>query len=143
VPKQAQTMVSAWVRTIFAQPDQTKTRAELRRVAAERFPEAAALLAEGQEDILAYMRFPHEHWKQIASTNPLERLNRDMARRADVVGIFPNRAAARRLVGAVWMEHNDEWAAFPRRYFSQTSMAKLEAGAHAPEALRDLQRQLA
>ncbi|POB09388.1 IS256 family transposase [Sulfobacillus sp. hq2] len=146
VPKQAQTMVSALVRTIFAQPDQPKAREELGRVAdhlAERFPQAAALLADAEDEVLAYMGFPHEHWKQMASTNPLERLNREIGRRADVVGIFPNRAAALRLVGAVLMEYNDEWAAFPRRYFSQTSMAKLEAGADAPEELRDSQMQLA
>ena len=146
VPKQAQTMVSALVRTIFAQPDQTTARAELKRVAEhleERFPRAAALLAEAQDDILAYMGFPHEHWKQIASTNPLERLNREIGRRADVVGIFPNRDAALRLVGAVLMEYNDEWAAFPRRYFSQTSMEKLQAGASAPEEWSKARMQLA
>jgi transposase-like protein len=81
------------------------------------------------------MGFPHEHWKPIASTNPLERLNREIGRRADVVGIFPNRDAALRLVGAVLMEYSDEWAAFPRRYFSQTSMEKLRAGADAPDQL--------
>ena len=146
VPKQAQTMVSALVRTIFAQPDQPKAREELGRVAdhlAERFPKAAALLADAEDDVLAYMGFPHEHWKQIASTNPLERLNREIGRRADVVGIFPNRAAALRLVGAVLMEYSDEWAAFPRRDFSQTSMAKLETGANTPDELRDSQMQLA
>ncbi|PSR37394.1 MAG: hypothetical protein C7B44_04070 [Sulfobacillus thermosulfidooxidans] len=146
IPKKAQTMVSARVRTIFAQPDQDTARAELGRVAdhlAERFPKASALPSDAEPDILAYMSFPSEHWKPMASTNPLERLNRDMGRRADVVGIFPNRAAALRLVGAVWMEYNDEWAALPRRYFRHTSMAKLETGANAPDELRDTQRQLA
>jgi transposase-like protein len=146
VPKQAQTMVSALVRTIFAQPDQAQARTELGRVVEsleERFPKAAALLADAQEDILAYMGFPHEHWKPMASTNPLERLNREIGRRADVVGIFPNRAAALRLVGAVLMEYSDEWAAFPRRYFSQTSMEKIKAGAAAPDALQESQMQLA
>ena len=146
IPKSAQTMVSALVRTIFAQPDQDKARAELRRVAdnlEERFPKAAALLAEAEDDIVAYMRFPTEHWKQIASTNPLERLNREIGRRTDVVGIFPNRAAALRLVGAVLMEYNDEWAAFPRRYFSQTSMEKLQSDAGASEPLPEGHKQLA
>ena len=107
VPKHAQTMVSALVRTIFAQPDLHTARAELARVVdhlESRFPKAARLLADAQDDILAYMGFPHEHGKQIASTNPLERLNREIGRRADVVGIFPHQAAARRLVGAVLME---------------------------------------
>lgn len=138
VPKHAQTMVSALVRTIFAQPDPDTARAELVRVVDSletRFPKVARILADAQDDMLAYMRFPHEHWKQIASTNPLERLNREIGRRADVVGIFPNPAAALRLVGAVLMEYSDEWAAFPRRYFSQTSMEKLHPGADAPERL--------
>ncbi len=146
VPKPAQTMVSALVRTIFAQPDQDKARAELRRVAdnlEECFPKAAALLAEAEEDILAYMRFPAEHWEPMASTNLLERLNREIGRRTDVVGIFPNRAAALRLVGAVLMEYNDEWAAFPRRYFSHTSMEKLRSDADASESLPEGHKQLA
>lgn len=71
------------------------------------------------------MAFPPEHWRQIYSTNPLERLNKEIGRRTDVVGIFPNRKALVRLAGAVLQEQSDEWAATPRRYFSQASMAKL------------------
>jgi putative transposase len=128
VPRSAQSMVAALVRTIFAQPDQEAARQQLRQVATtlrDRFPQAAELLEEAEEDVLAYMVFPREHWRQIASTNPLERLNREIGRRADVVGIFPNDAAAIRLLGAVLAEQQDEWAAAPRRTFSQESMAKL------------------
>jgi putative transposase len=80
------------------------------------------MLHSAAEDILAYMSFPAEHWRQIHSTNPLERLNREIGRRADVVAIFPNRNSALRLIGAVLAEQNDEWAAATRRYFSQESM---------------------
>ncbi len=106
------------------------------------YTQGGGLLAEAEEDILAYMRFPAEHWKPMASTNPLER-NREIGRRTDVVGIFPNRAAALRLVGAVLMEYNDEWAAFPRRYFSHTSMEKLRSDADASESLPEGHKQLA
>jgi len=128
VPKSAQAMVAALVRTIFVQPDKPTALVELNKVAEtlhRRFPQAANALRDMAEDLLAYMSFPPEHWRQIYSTNPLERLNREIGRRADVVGIFPNRAAALRLVGAVLMEQSDEWIAAPRRYFSQESMAKL------------------
>jgi putative transposase len=128
VPKSAQSMVAALVRTIFAQPDQQAARLQLVRVAenlGSRFARAAQLLLEAQEDILAYMAFPAEHARQLHSTNPLERLNREIGRRADVVGIFPNTAAVIRLAGAVLMEQQDEWSAATRRYFSQESMRKL------------------
>lgn len=128
VPKAMQAMVAALVRTIFVQPDLVAARAQLVKVAEsleKRFPRAAELLRDAQDDILAYMAFPYEHWRQIYSTNPLERLNKEIGRRTDVVGIFPNRKALIRLAGAVLQEQSDEWAAAPRRYFSQTSMAKL------------------
>lgn len=94
-------------RTIFAQPDRGSAREQLKRVADSletRFPRVAALLYQAQEDVLAYMAFPTEHHRQIRSTNPLERLNKELKRRADVVGIFPNQAAAVRLMGAVLAE---------------------------------------
>jgi len=128
VPKGMQQMVAALVRTIFAQPDQVSAKAQLRKVAENleaRFPKVAEMLLEAEEDILAYMTFPSEHWRQIHSTNPLERLNREIGRRTEVVGIFPNRQSLIRLVGAVAQEQQDEWDVASRRYFSQESMAKL------------------
>lgn len=128
VPKSAQPMVAALVRTIFAQPDKASAHAQLAAVAANlagRFPKAAQLLLKAEEDILAYLAFPAEHRRQLHSTNPLERLNREIGRRTDVVGIFPNRAAVIRLAGAVLQEQHDEWTAASRRYFSQESMSKL------------------
>lgn len=127
VPRAAQQMVAAYIRTIFAQPDQETARAQLKQVGASmegRFPKVAQMLYECEEDILAYMAFPKEHHRQIHSTNPLERLNKEIKRRADVVGIFPNDDSALRLLGAVMMEQNDEWIVL-RRYFSQGSMNKL------------------
>jgi transposase-like protein len=127
VPKAAQPMVAATLRTIFAQPDQAgaaETIARIGRLFERRFPKLVALLQEAEVDILAYHRFPLEHRRQIWSTNALERLNREVGRRCDVVGIFPNRPALLRLVGAVLEEQNDEWAV-GRRYFSQESMHKL------------------
>ncbi len=137
VPKSAQAMVAALIRTVFAQPDMDMARRQLRQVAetvSKRFPRCAQLIEEAEEDVLAYMRFPREHWRQIHSTNPLERLNKEIKRRADVVGIFPDRASVCRLVGALLAEQNDEWAT-GRRYFSQESMAKLKP---APEQVQAL-----
>ena len=127
VHKSAQPMVAATVRTIFAQPNQEEARRQLARVAEGlqgRFPRVSEMLLETEEEILAYMAFPTEHWRQIHSTNPLERLNKEIKRRADVVGIFPNHESVIRLVGAVLAEQHDEWAV-GRRYFSQESMKKL------------------
>ena len=136
VPKSAQQMVAALVRTIFAQPDKRAAHEQLAHVVGslrERFPKAAELLEEAEEDILAYMAFPSEHWRQLHSTNPLERLMREIGRRTDVVGIFPNRPSLIRLAGAVLMEQQDEWAVTPRRYFSQESMRKLYQRNELPE----------
>lgn len=141
VPKSAQAMVAALVRTIFVQPDLDSARAQLAAVAdslERRFPRAAQLLRDAQEDVLAHMAFPVEHRRQLHSTNPLERLHKEIGRRTDVVGIFPNRPALIRLAGAILQEQHDEWTAAPRRYFSKESMAKLyqkSAGSHAIELL--------
>jgi transposase-like protein len=139
VPKSAAEMVAATIRTVFAQPDAAGAREAWRRVADSlrgRFPRAAALLDEAEDDVLAYAAFPREHWRQIWSNNPLERLNREIKRRGDVVGIFPNEAAVIRLVGAVLAEQHDEWQVC-RRYFSAESLAKLtkEVRAEPPTAL--------
>jgi putative transposase len=126
VPKSAQTMVATLVRTIFAQPDTASVWAQHVRVVdqlTERFPAAAQLLADAGADVLAFTAFPKEHWKQIWSNNPQERLNKELRRRTDVVGIFPNRAAVIRLVGAVLAEQHDEWAVV-RRYMSSETLAK-------------------
>ena len=127
VSRDAQPMVAALVRTIFFQPDASSARTQLAKVAdglKPRFPRAAALLEEAEEDILAYMAFPQEHWRQIHSTNPLGRLHKEIKRRTNVVGIFPNRTSLLRLVSAVLDEAQEEWVA-QRRYFSRESMRKL------------------
>ena len=124
VPKSAQGFVATMVRTIFAQPDAATVREQHGRIVAQldvRFPEAAALLDEAGPDLLAFASFPKEHWRQVWSNNSLERLNREIRRRSDVIGIFPNRPAIIRLVGAVLAEQNDEWAV-ARRYMSAESI---------------------
>ena len=127
VPKAAQEMVAATIRTVFAQPDPATAREAWRKVADSlrgRFPRVATLMDEAEDDVLAYTAFPREHWRQIWSNNPLERLNKEVKRRTDVVGIFPSQAAVIRLVGAVLSEQHDEWQVC-RRYFSAESLAKL------------------
>ena len=126
VPKSAQAMVATLVRTIFAQPDAASTWTQQARVVAqlqEKFPDAADHLTDAAPDVLAYTGFPKEHWRQIWSNNPQERLNKELRRRTDVVGIFPNREAVIRLVGAVLAEQHDEWA-IARRYMSADSLTK-------------------
>jgi len=136
VPKSAQSLVATLVRTIFAQPDAELTRAQHARVVEQlepRWPEAARLLADGVEDLLAFTALPKEHWRQIWSNNPQERLNRELKRRTDVVGIFPNRDAVVRLVGAVLAEQHDEWTVV-RRYLTVDSVLKpTPAALPAPE----------
>lgn len=141
VPKSAQPFVATLVRSTFAQPDAAQVHAQHERVVAqlaERFPSAAELLEEAGPDILAFAAFPKEVWRQVWSNNPLERLNREIRRRTDVVGIFPNRAAVLRLVGAVLAEQSDEWADASRRYISLEAIAKTlspgnpEAAAEVP-----------
>jgi transposase-like protein len=125
-PKSAQQLVATTIRTVFAQPEPDQARAQWRRVAdgfRPRFPRLAELLDDAEADVLAYLGFPRDHWRQLWSNNPLERLNKEVKRRTDVVGIFPNEAAVLRLVGAVLAEQHDEWQA-GRRYFSAESLAK-------------------
>ncbi len=115
------------VRTVFAQPDADTVHEQHHRIVDQfqaRFPEAAALLDEAAPDLLAFSAFPKEHWRQLWSNNSLERLNKEIRRRTDVVGIFPDRAAIVRLVGALLAEQNDEWAVASRRYMSVESIAK-------------------
>ncbi|MGH2491501.1 MAG: IS256 family transposase [Candidatus Limnocylindria bacterium] len=134
VPKSAQDFVAAMNRSIFAQADRDTVWAQHRRVADDlrgRFPQAAALLDAAREDLLAFTSFPSDHWRQIWSTNPQERLNRELRRRSDVVGIFPNRAAIVRLIGAVLAEQHDEWQVV-NRYMSLEYLAKM-SGEHAEE----------
>ncbi len=125
VPQGAREAIAAIVRTIFAQPDHASALAQLRKVAEglrPRFTKTAALLEDAAEDILAHRHLPVEHQRQLHSTNPLERLNKEIKRRSNVVGIFPNPAAVIRLVGAILLEQDDEWAVAERRYFSAESM---------------------
>jgi putative transposase len=121
-------MVAAAIRTVFAQPDRDHVRSQLdevRRMLAPKLPEVATMLADAAEDLLAFSAFPQAHWRQLWSTNPLERLNGEIKRRTNVVGIFPNDQAVVRLVTAVVVETHDEWAIAERRYFSEESMAAL------------------
>ena len=127
VPKSAAQMVAATIRTVFVQPDAESAREQWKRVAdsfRSRYPRLCLLLDEAEEDVLAYLSFPPEHWRQIWSNNPLERLNKEIKRRTDVVGIFPNQASVIRLVGSVLAEQHDEWQVC-RRYLSAESLAKL------------------
>ncbi len=128
VPKAAQQMVAATIRTIFTQPDAASAREQWRRVADNlrgRFPKLACLLDDAEAEVLAYATFPATHWRQIWSNNPLERLNKEVKRRTNVVGIFPNAAAVIRLVGAILAEQHDEWQV-SKRYFSAESLAVLD-----------------
>ncbi len=125
-PKQ-RAAVAAMIRTIFAQDTRAEAFAQWNKVAdalRDRHDKLGTLMDASREDVLTYMDYPKEHWAQIASTNPLERVNKEIKRRADVVGIFPNDAAIIRLVGALMLEQSDEWAV-SRRYFSLESLARL------------------
>ena len=128
VPKAHGQMVSAMIRTIFAQPDQASVHAQLEQVAGQldgRLDVVSAMLRDAKEDLLAFSSFPQSHWTKIWSNNPLERVNAEIKRRTRVVGIFPNDASALRLITAVCVEQHDEWIAAERRYLSEQSMAQL------------------
>ena len=127
VPRGDKSIVAAALRTIFAQPGRQAAAVQLAEVVQamqRRWPKAAELLAQAEDDILAYMVFPAELWTRIYSTNPLERLNKEVKRRTNVVGVFPDGGSVTRLVGAVLLEVADEWQV-GRRYFSLETMARL------------------
>ena len=128
VPKGNIEMVAAAIRTIFAQPTGPLVRAQVEIVATmlePKLPVVADMLRVAREEITAFADFPEAHWRKVWSTNPLERLNREVKRRTDVVGIFPNPAALHRLSACVLIEAHDEWQVSDRRYLSETSMAML------------------
>ena len=128
VPKSAAQLVAATIRTVFAQPETERARSQWRQVSdgfRARWPRLADLMDAAEDDVLAYLAFPRAHWRQLWSTNPLERLNKEVKRRTDVVGIFPSEDAALRLVTAVLVEQHDEWQV-SRRYLSPASLALVE-----------------
>lgn len=138
VPKAAQPMVAAAVRTIFQQAGRAAAQAQLKTVCttlAEKFPTVVQLLADAEEEVLTFYDFPQAHWPKIGSTNPYERLNKELKRRSAVVGIFPNKAAVLRLFGAVLAEQNDEWLV-TKHYVSAESMQALLRPAEQPEQLQ-------
>src|SRR5881227_3399920 len=128
VPKGQQSVVAAALRQAFLRADQDSARQVWRQVADQlrpRWPRLAALMDESEHDVLAYIGFPAQHRTKLHSTNPLERLNKEVKRRADVVGIFPNEASITRLIGALLLEQNDEWAVQRARYMSLETIAPL------------------
>jgi len=136
IPKSAQPWVLTLLRTVFDQPDAASVHAQADRVIdglEAKFPAAAAHLDHARADLLAFAAFPREVWRQIWSNNPQERLNKEIRRRTDVVGIFPDRAAVVRLVGAVLAEQTDEWTE-GRRYIGLDALTKARAAPAPPEA---------
>jgi putative transposase len=130
VPKGNAEMVAAAIRTIFAQPDQQHVREQLDVIAGmlgRQLPKVETMLRDAVDDLLAFTSFPVGHWRKIWSTNPLERLNKEIKRRTDVVGVFPNPEALLRLAGAVLVEAHDEWQTGDRRYLAEGTMAPLTA----------------
>lgn len=129
VPKGAQETVAAFVRTIFYQPDHATAMVHLKDVAAmlrPRFSDAADLLGDAAHDILAFMHFPQEHRRRLHSTNPLERLHKEIKRRTNIIGIFPSKESLMRLVTTLLEEQDDEWQVADRRYFGIESMKKID-----------------
>jgi putative transposase len=136
VPKGHAEMVAAAIRTVFAQPDAPHVRSQLDVIAGmlgRQFPKVEAMLREAAHDITAFADFPVSHWKKIWSTNPLERVNKEIKRRTDVVGVFPNPGALLRLAGSVLVETHDEWQVSDRRYLSEGSMALLNNTTNQPK----------
>lgn len=129
VPKGNQEMVAAAIRIIFAQPDAAHVREQFEVIATmlgNQLPKVEAMLRGAHDDLLAFTGLPVAHWKKIWSTNPIERLNKEVKRRTDVVGVFPNPADMLRLAGAVFVDAHDEWqVTAERRYLSERSMAML------------------
>jgi putative transposase len=128
VPKGSSEMVAAAIRTSFAQPDAAHVQDQLDVIAGmlgRQYPKLETTLRDAAEDLLAFTSFPPSHWKKVWSTNPLERLNKEIKRRTDVVGVFPNPEALLRLAGAVLVEAHDEWQVSDRRYLSEGPMALL------------------
>jgi putative transposase len=128
VPRGSQEMVAAAIRTVFAQPDAAAVADQLDSIAGKlgrQFPAVELMLREAATDVCAFTAFPTAHWKKIWSTNPLERVNKEIKRRTNVVGIFPNEAGVLRLAGSILLEVHDEWQIAERRYLSEGSMAKL------------------
>ncbi|WP_262287481.1 IS256 family transposase [Micromonospora sp. MA102] len=135
VPKGNAEMVAAAIRTIFAQPDAAHVREQLDVIAGmlgRQLPKVETMLRDAAHDLLAFTGFPPSHWKKIWSTNPLERLNKEIKRRTDVVGVFPNPEALLRLAGAVLVEAHDEWQTGDRRYLAEGSMAQISTPAKTP-----------
>jgi transposase-like protein len=126
--KQGRGVAAAFVATAFAQEDAAAARAQWRRVADQlrpKLPRLAAFMDEAETDVLAYMAFPTPHRTKLHSTNPLERLNGEIKRRTDVIGIFPNDDAVVRLIGAILLEQNDEWSVQRGRYMTLETIAPL------------------
>jgi transposase-like protein len=130
--KSGRRVVSAFIATAFAQETTEDAKAQWRKVPDQlrpSVPKLAALMDTSEDDVLAYMHFPAQHRIKLHSTNPLERLNKEIKRRADVVGFFPNEASITRLIGAILLEQNDEWAVQRGRYMTLESVAQVSDNA--------------